>query len=1833
MLSFPISPRSGQSYVAPNGQIYVWDGVKWLGTAISGGGTGGTGGTGASEYSWSIAADDSTQREILAGETVKLIGAGTITTSSDVEGNITITGTGTGGASAAGTYSWSIAADDSTQREILSDETVKFIGAGGITTSSDAEGNITITGNTDYNNLINKPDLASTYQFSVAADDSTQRLISTDEVIKFIGAGGITTASDAEGNITITGSGGSVSSLVNGAYTVSLGSTGTLTVPANGIITAPINQEFQLQAKDTNSLLRNEINLDPNNGTYMSVWSEELNTSFSTGAGSWVTASWNNEDGLGAARFTGAEDLQDFWTTGLGSFVESVEVSINGGARGLAGYENNNGGGYGVYLSVDQVPPGGHGTTVPITSLVFYYRTKNRIDIDRDGGQLLLKTQSMNINLETNSYINLKSTRANPVRIITNNNTHMWEFDSTGSLTLPREGKIYGIGDGGPGGNRYGYISWDGNSSAGGLGYNTMRLVPDLQGPEAADTYIILDPAYDPGDPGSIYIRAGGTLDNSLADLCLGGANSQVKIGAGANPPVTVKANNNSWIFGTDGDLTVPGDIKSTANTSIIIDGGVLFANVTVQTVDSFGGGVWRMFISSSAYPTVGTLVQVGDTATTAWGTPVAVTITSIVQDIGAGTWALHTNQDITTGFFFGPGTQTITINSTQVKTWTFSTDKSLTFPDGTKQTTAWTGGNIATAGTYQFSVAADDSTQRVISTDELIKFTGAGGITTASDTEGNITITQGTTSSLANGANTVSLGATGNLTLPRGYIKNDTTDGFLRIEGPLFADMVSLGGGGYATIANGVQILTHTVGSDTERKFNFSWDGSLYMPTDNSNSQVGAIEWRLDNGATAQVKSTPGGGFYNIPKGLQFLTYSGAATTISVEFDKNWIFRGDGSLTIPGDIKSDGNINIDINLADSTLRRWSFGEDGELTVPGPINGLGNSKLDFTTFGANTAYLTTTSDDTTALIMRTTTAELYAHTNILIRTNTGGTAKVWTFGDDGSLTLPTSGAQIANDVTFTGNVTFQNTANYVQSTNTIYTDSLIELHAPTGGIGNTWTVNDGNDIGFRFHYYDGDDKHAGLFLDNGTWRLKFVVDGTETGGQFAHSGLGDIEAANFRGNVVFSDGTTQTTAAESFSFSVAADDSTQRAISNNELIKFIGAGGITTSSDTEGNITITGSNSLTNTAYTLPVSVSLDASANLLLPFDGYAAFFAGKTIFGNNTGGAVLSSGQQKANVLTRTDGAIQLVTNGDGFAYAGLSWIFDTNGHLTIPGNIVFPDGSVQNTAFFSFSVAADDSTQRAISNNELIKFIGAGGITTSSDAEGNITITGSGGGGGGSTLVNGAFTASLESTGDLTVPGNIRSEREINVEINLSDSTLRRWRFGEDGGLTIPGSITTTATTVALVNATATTVTFAGASTSLTIAAGLTGATAQTVNIATGSNTGTKTINIGTGGSTTNLQLGVAGGGVTTISSSTVVGSASTQTLYNTVATTLNFAGAATALNIGSTSGTITLNGPTVVGSQTTQNLYNTVATTVNEFGAATTINVATNAAAPTTWTLGNSANTNTLTVAGGTSSGTDSITSTVTTGVINLFTGLTTGTLNIATGGASAVVIGGTGSTVTVGNGLTVIGAFNSTATAGVTAVNFNTEQLTLTGNRIATTVTNANLELECNGTGGVVINSALNVTGAISVAGKQAVNGPAFRAYVDTSQAITSGSLQKVTFGTETFDTNNNFASSRFTPGVEGYYQLNATVRIAGASTTGECMITLWKNGSEYARGTNASGAEQGSNFYSMQVSDLAYANGTSDYFEIYIQQTSTANKDTTLGANISYFSGVMVRGA
>ena len=120
-------------------------------------------------------------------------------------------------------------------------------------------------------------------------------------------------------------------------------------------------------------------------------------------------------------------------------------------------------------------------------------------------------------------------------------------------------------------------------------------------------------------------------------------------------------------------------------------------------------------------------------------------------------------------------------------------------------------------------------------------------------------------------------------------------------------------------------------------------------------------------------------------------------------------------------------------------------------TITGPISGLGNSKLDFTTYGSNTAYLTTTNDDSTALFIGATSADLYANTSVTIRANTKGTSQNWTFGEDGSLTLPASGIISGlKDVNIIGNLTVVGTTTYANTQTVLIADNILTLNAAIG---------------------------------------------------------------------------------------------------------------------------------------------------------------------------------------------------------------------------------------------------------------------------------------------------------------------------------------------------------------------------------------------------------------------------------------------------------------------------------------------------------------------------------------------------------------------------------------------------------------------------------------------------------------------------------------------------------------------------------------------------------------------------------------------------------------
>lgn len=131
----------------------------------------------------------------------------------------------------------------------------------------------------------------------------------------------------------------------------------------------------------------------------------------------------------------------------------------------------------------------------------------------------------------------------NEVSIESDDENYTWTFTNSGNLDLPGDG----------------YISNPSNSSGDPNTPNvdTLHLVPDSDLDN--DRYIILDPT----SPNHIHIRAGGEMDNSLAQLILGGEKANVSVtdnshDVGISTYDAEGDNYYGWNFGNDGVLSGP---------------------------------------------------------------------------------------------------------------------------------------------------------------------------------------------------------------------------------------------------------------------------------------------------------------------------------------------------------------------------------------------------------------------------------------------------------------------------------------------------------------------------------------------------------------------------------------------------------------------------------------------------------------------------------------------------------------------------------------------------------------------------------------------------------------------------------------------------------------------------------------------------------------------------------------------------------------------------------------------------------------------------------------------------------------------------------------------------------------------------------------------------------------------------------------------------------------------------------------------------------------------------------------------------------------------------
>lgn len=149
----------------------------------------------------------------------------------------------------------------------------------------------------------------------------------------------------------------------------------------------------------------------------------------------------------------------------------------------------------------------------------------------------------------------------------------------------------------------------------------------------------------------------------------------------------------------------------------------------------------------------------------------------------------------------------------------------------------------------------------------------------------------------------------------------------------------------------------------------------------------------------------------------------------------------------------------------------------------------------------------------------------------------------------------------------------------------------------------------------------------------------------------------------------------------------------------------------------------------------------------------------------------------------------------------------------------------------------------------------------------------------------------------------------------------------------------------------------------------------------------------------------------------------------------------------------------------------------------------------------------------------------------------------------------------------------------------------------------------------------------NVTQA-KLAANVAGNGPAFMAYGSVATSVPNQTNTKITLDAEDYDTNSNFANSRFTPTVAGYYQITGSVYASTPLLILRAFI--FKNGVEYRGGSHIGGPN---GQFQMDVNALVYLNGTTDYIELYAFQSSGGTYNIGGVSGSTYMCGFLARSA
>ena len=232
---------------------------------------------------------------------------------------------------------------------------------------------------------------------------------------------------------------------------------------------------------------------------------------------------------------------------------------------------------------------------------------------------------------------------------------------------------------------------------------------------------------------------------------------------------------------------------------------------------------------------------------------------------------------------------------------------------------------------------------------------------------------------------------------------------------------------------------------------------------------------------------------------------------TDTVNTSNNAIYvSGGGGIGVSGTLKVAGLVTFD-NSTDAT----SLGTGALVLSNGGLSVNQQARIGGAlTVGGITTINTTTIADTGGNGALSVTGGVFVGKNLIVASTASNTTT-----DYSNALYVEGGAWIKKNFTVSGpavfsdTVTFNGTATYVYSTNTFYTDNIIELHTPPGGVNSNWAVDDGKDIGIRIHYYgNGADQNAALVLADDSKYLEWYGTGAESStGTFVGASYGTFK--------------------------------------------------------------------------------------------------------------------------------------------------------------------------------------------------------------------------------------------------------------------------------------------------------------------------------------------------------------------------------------------------------------------------------------------------------------------------------------------------------------------------------------------------------------------------------------------------------------------------------------------------------------------------------------------------------------------------------------------------